>query len=56
MKAADKSPIRLEEGLHFYIEHGKYVFTAYFLKARGYCCSNDCRHCPYKEKPIDETP
>ncbi|MBX2897798.1 MAG: hypothetical protein KF856_06990 [Cyclobacteriaceae bacterium] len=34
----------------FYWENGLLVFTeAYHLK-RGYCCSNGCRHCPYKNK------
>ncbi len=23
------------------------VFTANYLKDRGYCCGNGCRHCPY---------
>ncbi len=23
------------------------VFTASYLKRRGYCCGNGCRHCPY---------
>lgn len=32
----------------FYIENGLYVFTeAYHLK-RGHCCTNGCRHCPWK--------
>ncbi len=26
---------------------GYEVFTADFLKQRGYCCGNGCRHCPY---------
>jgi iron complex transport system substrate-binding protein len=25
------------------------VFTADFLNRRGYCCGNDCRHCPYPD-------
>jgi hypothetical protein len=24
-----------------------FVMTAATLKARGYCCVNNCRHCPY---------
>jgi len=28
-------------------EEGLIVFTADFLKKRGYCCGNHCRHCPY---------
>jgi hypothetical protein len=41
-------PPKLVEGLDYYVESGKYVFTeAYHLK-RGYCCNSRCRHCPYK--------
>ncbi|MBP6236040.1 MAG: hypothetical protein KA270_14295 [Saprospiraceae bacterium] len=25
------------------------VLTAHFLKNRGYCCGNGCRHCPFKK-------
>jgi 2-iminoacetate synthase ThiH len=38
----------LKEGVDFYIDNGYYVFTAVYLTNRGYCCSNGCRHCPYK--------
>ena len=30
-------------------EMGYYVFTEFYLKRRGYCCYNSCRHCPYSE-------
>ena len=36
-----------KEGTHFYIENGLWVFTEKYLQERGYCCQNDCRHCPY---------
>lgn len=26
---------------------GLFVMTAGYLAARGYCCDNGCRHCPY---------
>lgn len=26
---------------------GLYVMTAAHLLARGYCCNNGCRHCPF---------
>ena len=39
----------LVQGRHFYIENGNYVFTEYYLKNRGYCCGNRCRHCPYPD-------
>lgn len=30
---------------------GLFVLTATYLRTRGYCCGNGCRHCPY---PADE--
>jgi prepilin-type N-terminal cleavage/methylation domain-containing protein/prepilin-type processing-associated H-X9-DG protein len=30
-----------------YFDGGLLVFTADYLKRRGYCCGNGCRHCPY---------
>jgi hypothetical protein len=44
------------EGRDFYFEDGLMVLTRTYLAERGYCCSNDCRHCPYeesKEKDIE---
>ncbi len=35
------------EGIDFYFEEGLMVLTRRFLANRGYCCGNDCRHCPY---------
>ncbi len=37
------------EGVDYYFENGLMVLTAHFLLKRGYCCSNDCRHCPYSK-------
>lgn len=41
----------LIEGLDFYFENRdgiKFkVFTAHYLSKRGFCCKNNCRHCPY---------
>jgi hypothetical protein len=32
----------------FYFESdGRMVFTAAYHLRRGYCCGNNCRHCPY---------
>lgn len=39
----------LVEGVDYYIEGGLFVFTGNFLLKRGYCCENDCRHCPYSD-------
>lgn len=38
------------EGRDYYNENGYRVMTESFLKKRGYCCSNGCRHCPYWPK------
>jgi iron complex transport system substrate-binding protein len=38
---------KLVENRDYYLEHGALVFTESYLKRRGYCCDNGCRHCPY---------
>ena len=44
------------EGVDYYFENGLMVLTAHFLKKRGYCCGNNCRHCPYsKEENISDS-
>ena len=48
-KQVDKHVDKPKENSDFYLENGYMVFTAQFLKNRGYCCSNGCRHCPYKK-------
>jgi hypothetical protein len=40
----------LVEGLDFYFDKGLMVLTAHFLRERGYCCGNGCRHCPYEKE------
>ena len=37
----------LVEGTDYYMEDGFMVFTATYLRRRGYCCESGCRHCPY---------
>ena len=46
-------PPKLVEGVDYYLEGGRYVFTELFHLKRGYCCNSGCRHCPYRE---DEHP
>lgn len=46
----NNSELRLVEGVDYYLENGFYVFTAGFLKRRGYCCGSGCRHCPYPKE------
>lgn len=41
------------ENVDYYFDDGLMVLTELFLKKRGYCCANGCRHCPY-QKPHKE--
>lgn len=53
---------KLVEGRDYTIENGKFIFTAYYLSKRGYCCFSErqtnssnqnvkkCKNCPYKGK------
>lgn len=47
MTASNGQPPVLVEGRDYYIENGRWVFTAFYHESRGYCCANRCRHCPY---------
>jgi hypothetical protein len=38
---------KLREGIDFYYEKGLFVLTEAYLRSRGYCCTNGCRHCPF---------
>lgn len=41
-------PQKLIEGIDYYINEDKlYVFTSWYHLRKGYCCGNDCKHCPY---------
>jgi hypothetical protein len=44
------SPGTFVEGTDFYFDDGFMVLTAGYLRRRGYCCSNGCRHCPYTDE------
>lgn len=45
-----RSTPALTEGRDFYYENGLIVLTAEYLRRRGYCCGNICRHCPYTKE------
>jgi hypothetical protein len=38
---------QLVEGVDYYWEDEKVVFTSVYHLKRGYCCHSKCRHCPY---------
>lgn len=44
----------LVEGVDYYIEDGRWVFTEKFLRDRGHCCASGCRHCPYGYRKGEE--
>jgi len=55
-KAAKDSPLEeiptdtapaLVEAEDYYWEGSAMVFTAAYLRRRGFCCESGCRHCPY---------
>lgn len=42
---------QLEEGVDYYFnEDGLVVMTEKYLLDRGFCCNNNCKHCPYKKE------
>jgi 2-iminoacetate synthase ThiH len=38
------------EGIHYYMEGERVIFSALFHINRGQCCGNGCRHCPFDPK------
>ena len=39
-----------KEGIDYYMEGERVIFTALAHINRGECCGNGCRHCPYSPK------
>ena len=47
--------MKLVENEHFYYnEDGYIVFTEKYHLAKGNCCGNGCRHCPFDYKNVPE--
>jgi len=43
------------EGIHYYFnEKGLVVLTEKYLRERGYCCGNGCKHCPYDYEKVPD--
>ena len=39
------------EGVDYYLsKEGYRIMTEKFLRERGYCCANGCKHCPYEPR------
>jgi hypothetical protein len=45
-----REDVELLEGLDYSLENDLFVFTAAYLRRRGYCCESGCRHCPYQNQ------
>jgi len=45
-------PPSLVEGVDYYMDGSKFVFTALYHQKRGYCCNSKCRHCPYAHDAV----
>jgi hypothetical protein len=48
----------LEAGIDYYLnEEGNFVFKAESHLKRGYCCKNNCKHCPWQfvENDVNDT-
>jgi hypothetical protein len=53
MQDSIKFDDELVEGIDYYMSpQGYRIMTEKFLKERGYCCGNGCKHCPYYSKAI----
>lgn len=47
--------MKLVENVHFYYnEDGYIVFTEKYHLAKGNCCGNGCKHCPYNYRNVPE--
>tara|TARA_R110000803_G_scaffold3218_5_gene10986 strand:+ start:1587 stop:1937 length:351 start_codon:yes stop_codon:yes gene_type:complete len=40
----------IDKTLYYINPEGLRVFTEEYHKIRGYCCKNNCKHCPYKKQ------
>lgn len=47
------TPLKINRDF-YYDELGRFVLTEAYLKQRGTCCENGCRHCPYGFKKNDK--
>ena len=44
----------IEGEQYYYNEQGLIVLTEKFHRARGYCCGNGCKHCPFDYVSVPE--
>lgn len=53
-KSKSEKPKAFVEGVDYYFDAGLMVLTEHYLRERGYCCGNGCRHCPYGTAPLQK--
>ncbi|MEY4278107.1 MAG: hypothetical protein RL377_111 [Bacteroidota bacterium] len=50
-----KCEIKMIKDVDYYIDSkGMWVFTAAYHEARGYCCGQACKHCPFDYDAVPE--
>ncbi|MBK7653366.1 MAG: hypothetical protein IPJ20_25215 [Flammeovirgaceae bacterium] len=47
MEVSTNQPKQIKEEADYYFENGLVVFAEQYHLKRGFCCKNNCRHCPY---------
>lgn len=47
-----KEIVSKKEQEYYLNENGNFVFTEHYLKKRGDCCGNGCKHCPFEPRHI----
>ncbi len=41
---------KLDKVEYYHSSEGYVIFTEKYHLKRGYCCNNNCKHCPYKKE------
>jgi len=41
---------KLDKDEYYHSPDGYIIFTEKYHLKRGYCCNNNCKHCPYKKE------
>ena len=45
---------QLKKDEYYYSKDGYIIFTEKYHLNRGYCCNNNCKHCPYKKNTSND--
>jgi hypothetical protein len=47
---------KYEKDEYYFTPEGYIVFTEKHHLKRGYCCQNNCRHCPWRKRVQEKKP